>query len=365
MGKDYIDLSFPWHSKSKIGEDGYCKFQYFDKYIAKNKKPKARSSIEGSNMHMVFANFFFDLKKEDILKYIDVEATIRIKNHPLKRFIYESCMLYVKPSERGNPFYKNIIDNFATIETERFIQICNRISNRKDIFRYFKPLKTEQRWEIDSIKWFGTLDRIDIWIAPNGAKKIVIIDYKTGNIPSKILPGPKNPLNQFSWELPSTRMKELHFYAIMYLIKAGWRLSPEVIEYLTDPKWWFHTKEGKTYAECKEIKKAYIKTLNTRKANRWKMYNDENRELKQGDIIVCIYYLGGDKPYKVMKEFNYKSYGAAIVHSNDLRSRDYNEIFVDHPSYVFDEFVCENYKRCSRVQECKELCNKDEINNRN
>lgn len=355
MGKDYVTLTFPWHSKSKIGEDGYCKWQYYDKYIMKNVRRKNRSAVEGTNMHMVFSMFFGDLKEGDILPFLDVESTIRIKNHPIRRFIYERCMKYVKPTERGNPFYKNVINNFATIETERFIQLCNRLTVKKDIARYFKPLKTEQRWEISSIKWFGTLDRIDIYIAPNRAKKIVIIDYKTGGVPTAVRDGPKNPLDQFSWSLSSPKMKELHFYAIMYLIKAGWELSPEVIDYLTDPKWWFYTKDGKSYLESKEIKKKYLSSLNTRKGNRWRMYKD-GRELKQGDIIICIYYLGGDKPYKVMKEFNYRSYKSAIVHSNDLRSRDYNKIYVDHPSYVFDEFVCENYKKCSKVEDCKKLC---------
>ncbi|KKM68961.1 hypothetical protein LCGC14_1455650 [marine sediment metagenome] len=355
MGKDYISKPFPWHSKSKIGEDGYCKWQYYDRYIMKHVSKKERPSVQGTNMHMVFSMFFGDLKDEEILSFIDKESTTKIKNHPIRRFIYERCMIYVKPSERGNPFYKNVIRNFAMVETERFIQLCNRLTTKKDIVRFFKPLKTEQRWEIPEIRWFGTLDRVDVYIAPNGAKKIVVVDYKTGNIPTAIRNGPKNPLNQFTWELSTPKMKELHFYGIMYLMKAGWQLSPEVIDYLTNPDWWFYTKEGKTLDESKEIKKEYLKSLNTKKNNRWKMYKD-GRELKQGDIILSIYYLGGDKPYKVMKEFNYRSYKSVIMHSNDLRSRDYNEIFVDHPSYVFNEFVCENYKKCSKIEECKEMC---------
>jgi len=355
MGKDYITKDFPWHSKSKIGEDGYCKWQYYDRYIMKNTSKKVRSSVQGTNVHMVFSMFFGDLKDEDILPFVDVEATTRIKNHPIRRFIYERCMVYVKPSERTNPFYKNVLRNFAMVETERFIQLCNRLSNKKDIVRFFKPLQTEQRWEIPSIKWFGTLDRVDVYVAPNGAKKIVIIDYKSGTIPKAILAGPKNPLNQFTWELASPKMKELHFYGIMYLMKAGWQLSEEVIDYLINPEWWYYTKDEKTYDESKEIKKAYLKSLNTRKNNKWKMYKD-GRELKQGDIILCIYYLGGDKTYKVMKEFNYRTFKSVIVHSNDLRSRDYNQIWVDDPSYVFDEFVCENYKRCSKLKECKIAC---------
>jgi len=356
MGKDYINMPFPWHSKSKLGEDSYCKFQYYDRYIMKNvPKKKRRDAIEGTNMHMVFSMFFSDLKYDEVKPFMDAEIPTKLVNHPFKTFIYQKCMRYVKPSERSNFFYQNIITNFSLIEVERFVKLCNRLSNKKEIFKYFKPLYTEQRFEIPSIKWFGTRDRVDIWIAPNGARKIVIIDYKTGRVPTKIKAGPSNPLNQFTWSLPSSKMQELHFYGLTFLLQAGWQLSPEVIEFLIDKDWWFYEKDNMTYAEVKEVKKKYLKSLNTKKNNRWKLYKDE-REFKQGDILLCIYYIGGDKPYKVMKEFNYRSYGAVIRHSNDLRSRDFNEIWVDKPDYVFDEFVCDNYKRCGRVEECKARC---------
>jgi len=352
MGKDYVELGFPWHSKSKLNSDDYCKYEYYDKHILKNPTVKQRSAVEGTNMHMVFSMFFNDLKEEDIMPFIDMESTVQIKNHPFKDFVYKICMEYVKPSERGHPYYINIINNFATLETQRFIELCNRLTNKKEICYYFTPLKTEERYEIDLVKWYGTWDRIDIMIAPNASKKIMIIDYKTGNVPTKIKEGPRNPSDQFTWNLASNKMLELHFYGIGYLLKAGWQLSEEVIDFLMNPKWWFYTKDNMTYEESKEFKKSYLKSLNTNKNNRWKMHKD-GRELKQGDIILCIYYLGGDRPYKVMKEFNTTSYGAVIRASNDLRSRDYNQIYVDKPDYVFNEFVCSNYKRCSRVEECK------------
>jgi len=172
-------------------------------------------------------------------------------------------MKYVKPTERGNPYYQNVIRNFATVETERFIELCNRLTSKKEICHFFKPLKTEQRWEIDSVKWHGTLDRIDVFVAPNGSKKIIIIDYKTGKVPNTIKKGLKNPLNKFSWDLSTSKTRELHFYGIMFLIKAGWQLSPEVIDFLTNEKWWFYTKDNLTYTESKELKKNYLKTLNT------------------------------------------------------------------------------------------------------
>ncbi len=356
MGKDYINLPFPWHSKSKLGDDGYCKFQYYDRYIMKNIPRKQRSAVEGTNMHMVFSMFFNDLKYEDVEPFINAESTSRVSKHPFKRFIYERCMRYVKPSERGNFFYQNVITNFALIETKRFLELCNRITAKKEIYKLFVPLYTEQRFEIPSIKWFGTRDRVDVWVAANGAKKIVIIDYKTGRVPTKVKQGPLNPLNQFTWSLPPSKMQELHFYGLTFLLQAGWQMPEEVIEFLTDEKWWFYTKDNMTYDESKEVKKAYLKSLNTKKNNRWRLHKDD-RVLKKGDILLCIYYLGGDKPYKVMKEFNLLSYRAVIKHSNDLRSRQYNEIYVDHPSLIFDEFVCENYKRCGRVEECKARCN--------
>ena len=108
MGKNYISLPFPWHSKSKLGDDGYCKFQYYDRYIMKNVPKKQRNAVEGTNMHMVFSMFFSEIKYEEVEPFITAEATSKIKNHPFKRFIYETCMKYVKPSERGNFFYKKI-----------------------------------------------------------------------------------------------------------------------------------------------------------------------------------------------------------------------------------------------------------------
>ena len=51
-------------------------------------------------------------------------------------------MEYVKESQRGYGKYKLIISNFATVETERWVDLCNILSVKADIFKYFKPIPT-------------------------------------------------------------------------------------------------------------------------------------------------------------------------------------------------------------------------------
>jgi len=304
---------------------------------------------------MVFAKFFTGLSKEEVLSYYGLERQ-DVYTHPFRRFVYETCMKYVRPDERENKMYRNLIRNFATAETERWIELCD-VFNKTEIFRYFIPIIIEKRLEEESIFIFGTIDRGDIGIFPVKEKKIVIIDYKSGNIPKGVLAGP-DPGKLFGWKLPPSMMKELHFYATMYLLKSGWKMSDEIIEFLNDERWWFTHKDNLSYLESKKFKSDYIQKLNTRKNNRFKMFKGA-RILKQGDVIVSVYYLGGKKPYKVIKEFNYKSYKAVLMHINDLRSREFHQMYVTHPRFIFDEKVCKDYKRCSRVEHCRKLIEAD------
>jgi len=358
MGK-YKNMSFPWISKSKLKLDDYCKFEYYDRHVLKNIPPKKLDAVEGSNIHMVFAKFFGDLKREEVEPYFNLPQQ-DIQYHPFRKFIYERCMYYVHPEQRGNPVYKNLIRNFATAETERWVELNDILDNKDEIFKYFRPILIEKRLEEETIFIYGTIDRADIGIFPPKIKKIIITDYKSGNVPRDILDGP-DPMKQFSWKLPSRLMKEMHFYVIEYLLKSGWKMHDELIEFLIDEKWWFTHKSNLSYQQSKKIKTQYLSSLNTKKNNRFKLYKG-SKVLEKGDVIICVYFLGGKKPYKAMKEFNYRSYKAVLMHINDLRSREFNQMYVTHPKFVFDEKVCSEYKRCSNVEKCRAMIENDKKN---
>lgn len=363
MGK-YKRMPPPWISKSKLNKDDWCGFDYYEHYVLQI-YTKTRLSVEGTNMHMVLHRFFKKLKMEDLIEpeeryqkllgegktFFDVDKNIPIDRQPFRRFIYEMCMKHVPPKHRGYPKYKLILSNFATIECERWIKLNDMSKNKEEILKYFKPILLEQRFEFEKYYLFGTIDRVDVEILPNKTRKILIIDYKTGKVPPDIQAGLQKPLNQYSWKLGSDKMKELHFYGLIYLFYNEWELKDELNHFLLSDEWLRTKIDSKNYIATKELKKEHYKSLGAKKA---RIYKD-GKTLKKGDILVCVYYLGGDKPYKVVKEFNYTSFGTLIKHINDLRSREKHNMYITDPRLVFDEIVCEKYKGCSKFEHCKEL----------
>ena len=210
----------------------------------------------------------------------------------------------------------------------------------------------EKRLENKSSNLFGTVDRVDILIMPDRTRRIMLIDYKTGHVPKSVREG-RDPAKRYSWRIPTAYMKEMHFYALLYLLESGWSLPNEVLEFLNDDKWWFLNKGNKNQAESKKFKSDYLGKLN--KEKKYRPFKP-GKVLKGGDIIISVYFLGGDKPYKVEKEFSYRSYKALLLAINELRSKVHNERYALSPEFCFDKDIC-NIKNCSNLTKCMEELN--------
>jgi len=317
----YKKLPFPWVSKSKLKTYDYCPYLYYRQYVEGLPSTKRRDAIEGTNMHMVFAKFFGGLIKEDVIPFYNIDVCTPIGRHPFRRFVYERCMEYVKESQRGYGKYKLLISNFATVEATRWVELCSVLANKNDILKYFKPILLEKRLENKSSNLFGTVDRVDILIMPDRTRRIMLIDYKTGHVPKSVREG-RDPAKRYSWRIPTAYMKEMHFYALFQ-------------------------------AESKKLKSDYLGKLN--KEKKYRPFKP-GKVLKGGDIIISIYFLGGEKPYKVEKEFSYRSYKALLLAINELRSRVYNERYALSPEFCFDKDIC-NIKNCSNLTKCMEELN--------
>lgn len=348
--KEYKRMPFPWVSKSKIKTRDYCDYSFWLQYIEHEKRKKREDAVEGTNMHMVFAKFFKEITKEHMFKEDFCNPLIPTNRHPLRRFIYEACMNWVKPDQRKFDKYKNILRNFATIETERWLYLNVELKNQKqEIFDLFKPLAVEKRLENEATHLFGSIDRINVELMPDHSKKICIYDYKTGNVPKAIRNHAENTLKPFDWNIPSSFMKEIHFYGLLYLLEAGWKLSDEMMSFLNDPKWWFIKKDDMGYKKTRDWKAKEVTKLGVK----YKPFKDGRGVLKKGDILVGYYFLNGAKAYKPMKEFGMPSLKSVFTSVNDLRSVMHNNYYVKHPKYVYNKEVCSLYKKCGRAEQCE------------
>lgn len=348
--KEYKDMPFPWVSKSKIKTRAFCGYSFWLQYIKHEKRMKRADAVEGTNMHMVFAKFFQEIQQKHMFKNEFCDVLTPIQRHPLRRFIYETCMRWVKPDQRKFDKYKNILRNFATIETKRWLYLNVELRGRRDeIFSLFKPLHIEKRLNNELTHMFGTIDRVNIELLPDHNKKICVYDYKTGNVPISVQRHVSDTLRPYDWKLPPASMLEIHFYGLLYLLEAGWQLSDEVLDFINNPDWWYVKKDGKSYKQTLADKKKYLTSL----GKKYKIFKP-GKVFKQGDILVGYYFLNGEKAYKPIKEFNYSSYKTVLANINDLRTIQYNNYYVKHPRYIFNKDVCVNFKKCDRAKQCEE-----------
>lgn len=350
--KEYISYKFPFVSKSKLKSFLFCKYDFYDQKILKNKQPRREDAIEGTNMHVVFNRFYANLKPEHVFKDEFTDPRIPIHRHPFRKFIYDACMNLVKPDQRGYGKYKNILSNFASIECKRFLRLNTRLHNKQEIFDCFKPLYLEKKLVYKPLFLYGTIDRVNVEVMPNGKKVIAIYDYKTGNVPKSVMTYDENVSGNLSWKLPPYLMKEIHFYAILYALSSGWNVGDEVKDFLVNEDWWFIKKDGMTYGDSLNYKKDYLTSLQ----KKYKLFK-AGKLLKGSDYLIGYYFLNGDKGYRPLKKFNYKSYTSTLALINEYRSCVHHKYYVKHPKFVFNPYGCE--KRCRRFEECREKIRRD------
>lgn len=345
-------MPFPWISKSKIITWEYCPFSFYNQYVAKQPKKPTDKMIEGTNMHMVFNKFYENLHFHDAYTEEFTDPRVKITRHPFRQFIYNSCMEFIPPEHRDYRKYKYILSNFATIETKRFLRL-NRLLDKKEAWEKFKPIAVEKRLEYEPIHIFGTIDRVDYIILESGELRIGIIDYKTGNVPKQVRDSDQATI--LDWTLPSSRMKEIHFYGLLWLLKHGWQISDDLKSFLNDDKWHYWEKEGMTRKQVRKEKKAHLTSLQ----EDYKLFKEGRGLLEVGDVILGYYFLNGKKQhpkgdatkpvaFRPLKKLNYKSMKSVYLSINEYRSMWKAGDFQRKP-LPYD--VCK-WKHCSQFMDC-------------
>jgi hypothetical protein len=298
---------------------------------------------------MVFNSFYELLKPEHVFKDKFSDPRTPLETHPFRRFIYEACMKFVKPAHRDYGKYKNVLSNFATIECKRFLRLNSILHNKREIFDCFKPIVLEKRLEYEPLHLFGTIDRINVEVMPDGSKKIAIYDYKTGNVPSSVQAYDESIMDMFNWKLPTHYMKEIHFYGFLYLLSSGWQVEDIVIDFLENKDWWYTKKNGLSFNDVFKKKKDYLTAL----GKKYKLFKD-GKILSANDIILGYYFLNGDGGYKPIKKWSYQSFKGLLISINKYRSVIYKKHYVTTPHPVYNYIGCDK-KNCKRYKECTKI----------
>jgi len=331
----YTYRPLPWMSKSTIIAQKFCQYLFFLRYIRGMDIGVSLAAKTGINMHMVCEKFFGKLKIVELEK-IPIVYNEPIENSRVFNFMLNTAMEIIPVESRGYTTYNNILTNFALMEAVHWIDLNQRFNEKRDkVLKYFLPMYLEKYIEAKNVLLYGTVDRKNRIL--DGKREIFeMYDYKTGHVPKSVTRGLKYSDNEFSWELPTDKMFELHFYIMLDIINRGFSYAPEIVDYIMKPE--FFKKDEP------------LPKLD------FYFYDKHNKGYKfQSDYRVGIIYLNGDIPYVPKKLAGKRSMGAVFKRINNLRGKMYRkEPFLKQPNY----YICRNCSisdRCLSEQEMELL----------
>lgn len=327
----YIYRPLPWFSKSTIISEDFCEWLFKLRYLDKIDTGMGMSAHIGVNMHAVADKFFKEIDY-NYLADIPINYEEYLSNTRVYQYMFKTCMEMIPVESRGFSKYKTIIDNFSMIEAQHWIDLNQQFKGAiGKVMKYFVPQYCEKYVEYKDALLFGTVDRKSIHYEEKNEYHEVY-DYKTGHVPKSVKRGLRTPGDDLSWDLPTNKMFELHFYIILDLAYRGYKLNPELVDYITNPKYF---KEGTKVP----LVDHYFEDTKGRPYD----FTDEYH--------VGIIYLGDDLPYVPKKRSSKKSMRAVIRRINKLRTKI-------HQNYAFQKDI--NYWKCKNCTILEKCLNEEE-----
>ncbi len=212
---EYKYLEFPpYVSKSTLKAFKGCLYRFKKTYIDKVDFTPNMVMAEGISLHQIYDRFF------DLLDYETLVNLEWAKEHdsPYSQVynFFLSVISVILPENFKNIHIINNVKSFCRMEENHWFNIRSHEKNRSKWLEYFKPISKEKFFSNEQYQLFGTIDRI------NREEKdgVLIIDYKTGNVP---LPVKRDGAK----ELPGQFVMEGNLYCILYLLGNGYILDEQ------------------------------------------------------------------------------------------------------------------------------------------
>ena len=332
----YTYRPWPWLSKSAIISDDFCEWLFKLRYIDNIDTGVGLSAKTGTNMHVTVAKFFDVLDIQQLTK-IPINYEEPITDSRVFHFFMKTVFEIIPEDSRDYQVYKTILTNFAVMEADHWIGLNEEHNgNIGKVLKYFIPSSLEKYTEVYDVMLYGTLDRRNKYYTP---KKdfTEIYDYKTGHVPKEVKKGLKDIGNEFSWYLPTNKMFELHFYVLLDICRRGYKIHPDIIDYITNPV---------NFYPDAPVPKVDSYFLNAK----GEPYNFTK------DYRVGIIYLG-DKigPLVPKKKSGKRSMTAVFRRINNIRGK----VHRNHPwQKQINYWKCKN---CSITQQCLSELEMDEM----
>lgn len=332
----YTYRPWPWISKSAVISDDFCEWLFKLRYIDKIEVPVGLSAHTGTNMHVKVAEFFDKIDIVELSK-IPINYEKPITDSRVFQFIMKTIFELIPEDSRDYQPYKIILTNFALMEADHWISLHQEHNgNTNKVLKYFIPNSVEKYIESYDVMLYGTIDRRNMHYTP---KKdfIEIYDYKTGHVPKEVRNGMKNVGDEFSWSLPTNKMFELHFYILLDVCRRGYRIHPDLVNYITNPT-------------------EFYKENLIPKVDSYFIDKEDKPYDFTKDYHIGIIYLG-DKigPYVPKKKANRRSMAAVFRRIHYLRTK----VYINHPwQKQINYWKCKN---CSITEQCLTELEKEEM----
>jgi len=348
----------PWISKSRLQSNDFCEFNF---YLGEIQQATPRGlddemeekGIVGTNSHLVMAKFWEKVKEQNLVdKFMEIKLEDNPKNSQLYWAFYSVCEDLIPKEAKGVPEFMNVLSNFAEFQVMNWTAVTRMIGKNKTAYlNYWMPDGYELFLENREQMIFGTMDVC--YKNPNVAydkHTRLIIDYKSGNVPKAIREfAGQNP---FSQKLPTNKLEELHFYAWLAATSSKYEGLEEV--YTCNCKGRIVLREDQQYTcqKCNAVLGFELPSNVNKEVvpKRTRAFTDVST---YKDFLICMIFLGGDRPYVVPKTPNDGTMQNVLTKIDALRNKWAEQ--KDNPASWkknLSDFVC---PKCYQAATCTEV----------
>ena len=232
MKAEYEYIDYPFVDKSGFITYIRCKYLYYRKYIDRITTEANIDMKKGTYLHSIY-NEFYDRVNYDQLFKLDWESHPGMDENAVYQYFISLLYEMVALALPDKHIELNI-QAFAMYQTMRFYyaNFNNRGLRHKIHTSFFITPSNREVLDIyEPLKMYGKMDLIE-----EGENEINIQDYKTGDVPPKIVEGKYMDIETICKYLPNRYVREGNFYALLYLFtRKGYNVFKDL-----DGKWRFY-----------------------------------------------------------------------------------------------------------------------------